>query len=137
MHGLNIPDCYAILLFTALDLTSIISHIHSWVLFLLWLHLLILSGAISPPISPVVFWALIDLGSSPFSVLAFCLFILLIGFSRKNTEVVCLWIHGYLFIVASYFSIVNSSILSLNSVECNRPSEGLPLSTTTFSHKIM
>ena len=33
---------------TALDFTSITSHIHSWVLFLLWLHLFILSGVISP-----------------------------------------------------------------------------------------
>ena len=36
---------------TALDFTSIISHIHSWVLFLLWLHLFIFSGVISPLIS--------------------------------------------------------------------------------------
>ena len=32
-------------------LTSITSHIHTWVLFLLWLHLFILSGVISPLIS--------------------------------------------------------------------------------------
>ena len=37
--------------FTALDFTSITSHIHSWVLILLWHHLFILSGAISPLIS--------------------------------------------------------------------------------------
>ena len=41
----------AILLFTASDLASITSHIHSWVLFLLWLHPVILSGVISPLIS--------------------------------------------------------------------------------------
>jgi len=35
----------------ALDFTSITSHIHNWVLFLLWLHLFILSGVISPLIS--------------------------------------------------------------------------------------
>ena len=34
-----------------IDLASITSHIHSWVLFLLWLHLFILSGIISPLIS--------------------------------------------------------------------------------------
>ena len=34
--------------FTASDLASITSHIHSWVLFLLWLHPFILSGVISP-----------------------------------------------------------------------------------------
>ena len=39
------------LLFTASDFTSISCHIHNWVLFLLWLHLFILSGVISPLIS--------------------------------------------------------------------------------------
>ena len=34
-----------------MDLTSITSHIHNWVLFLLWLHLFILSEVISPLIS--------------------------------------------------------------------------------------
>ena len=51
MHGPNIPGSYAILLFTASDFTSITGHIHSWVLFLLWLHRLILSGVISSLIS--------------------------------------------------------------------------------------
>ena len=37
--------------FTASDLASITSHIHNWVLFLLWLHPFILSGVISPLIS--------------------------------------------------------------------------------------
>ena len=36
---------------TVSDFTSIISHIQDWVLFLLWLHLFILSGVISPLIS--------------------------------------------------------------------------------------
>ena len=44
VHGHNIPDSYAVLLFTASDLASITS----WVLFLLWLHPFILSGVISP-----------------------------------------------------------------------------------------
>ena len=39
------------LFFTALDLSSITSHIHNWVLFLLWLHPYILSAVISPLIS--------------------------------------------------------------------------------------
>ena len=47
IHGPNIPGSYAVLLFTALDLTSITSHSHSWALFSLWLHLFILSGVIS------------------------------------------------------------------------------------------
>ena len=45
---------YAILLFTALDLTSITSHIHNWVLCLLWLHPFILSGVISPLFSSTI-----------------------------------------------------------------------------------
>ena len=42
IHGPNIPGSYAILLFIASDFTSITSHIHNWVLFLLWLRLFIL-----------------------------------------------------------------------------------------------
>ena len=34
--------------------------------------------------SPVAYWAHTDLGSSSFSVLSFCLFILLMGFSRQE-----------------------------------------------------
>src|SRR5574337_512761 len=49
--GPDIPGSYAILLCTALNLASITSHIHSWVLFFLWLHPFILSGVISPLIS--------------------------------------------------------------------------------------
>ena len=51
IHGSNIPSSYIILLFTASDFTSITSHIHKWVLFLLWFHLFILSGVISLLIS--------------------------------------------------------------------------------------
>ena len=51
IHGPDIPRSYAILLFTASDLASIPSHIRNWVLFLLWLHLFILSGVISSLIS--------------------------------------------------------------------------------------
>ena len=47
IHGPGISGSYAVLLFTASDFTSITSHIYSWVLFLLWLHLFILSGVIS------------------------------------------------------------------------------------------
>ena len=46
IHGPDILDSYAILLFTTSDLTSITNHIHNWVLFLLWLHLFILSGVV-------------------------------------------------------------------------------------------
>ena len=50
-HGPDIPGSYAVLLFTASTFTSITSHIHNCVLFLLWLHLFILSEVISPLIS--------------------------------------------------------------------------------------
>ena len=39
--------------------------------------------------SPVAYWAPTDLGSSSFSVLSFCLFMLFMDFPGKNTEVVC------------------------------------------------
>ena len=39
--------------------------------------------------SPVKYWAPTNLGSSSFSVLSFCLFILFMGFSGKNMPVVC------------------------------------------------
>ena len=71
--------------FTALDFTSITSHIDSWVLFLLLPHLFILSGVVSS----VAYWAPTALGSSSFHVISFCLFILLMGFSRQDIEVVC------------------------------------------------
>ena len=83
IHGPNIPGSYAILLFTASDFTSITSHIHSWVWFLLQLHLFILSGVISPLISSSILGTY-NLGSSSFSVLSFCLFILFVGFSRQE-----------------------------------------------------
>ena len=51
IHGPDIPGSYAILFFIASDLASVTSHIHNWVLFLLWLHPFILSGVISPLIS--------------------------------------------------------------------------------------
>ena len=51
IRGPDIPGSYAILLFTAADLASITRHIHSWVLFLLWLHPFIISGVICPLIS--------------------------------------------------------------------------------------
>ena len=50
-HEPNILGSYAILFFTAWDFTSITSHIHNWILFLLWFHLFIPSGVISPLIS--------------------------------------------------------------------------------------
>ena len=51
IHGPNIPGSYALLFFTASDFISIPSHIHNWVLFLLWFRLFILFGLIFPLIS--------------------------------------------------------------------------------------
>ena len=48
LHEPNIPGSYAMLLFIASDLAAITSHIHNWVLFLLWLHPFILSEVIFP-----------------------------------------------------------------------------------------
>ena len=48
IHQPNIPGSYAILFFIASDFTSISSHIHNWILFLLWLYLFILSRVIFP-----------------------------------------------------------------------------------------
>ena len=39
--------------------------------------------------SPVAYWALTDLGSSPFSILSSCFFMLFMGSQGKNMEVVC------------------------------------------------
>ena len=83
IHGPDIPGSYAILLFTALDLASITSHSLNPVLFLLWLHPFILPGVFLHW-CPVAYWAPTDLGSSSFSILSFCLFILFMGFSRQE-----------------------------------------------------
>ena len=83
IQGPSIPSSYAVLLFTALDFTSISSHIHNRVLFLLRLHLFILSGVISSLISSSILGTY-HLGSPSFSVLSFCLFILFMGLSRQE-----------------------------------------------------
>ena len=82
-HRLNIPGSSAILLFIASDFTSITSHIHNWVLFLLWLHLFILSGVISPLISSSILGTY-QPGEFIFQCPIFCLFILFMGFSRQE-----------------------------------------------------
>ena len=83
IHGPNIAGSYAILLFTASELASITSHIHTGYCFCfgsilsffleLFLHW-----------SLVAYWAPNDLGSSSFGILSFCLLVLLMGFSRQE-----------------------------------------------------
>ena len=68
--------------FASSDFTSIISHIHNWVLFLLWCCVFILSGIISPLISNIILGTYLP-GNSAFNVLSFCLFIRFIRFSRQ------------------------------------------------------
>ena len=59
------------------------SHIHSWVLFLLWLHpFILLELFLHWP--PVAYWAPAGLGSTSFSILSFGLFILFMKFSRQE-----------------------------------------------------
>ena len=84
IHGPNIPDSYEILFFIALDFTFTTIHIHTWVCcfhfdsaFSFLLGLFLCS-------SPVAYWGPTGLGSSSFSVLPFCLFILFMGFSRQD-----------------------------------------------------
>ena len=97
IHRPNIPGSYAILIFTASDFTSIISHIHSWALFPLWLRLSIPSGAICPLLSCSIMGHLLtfevhqchvflseDMCHQKFSVIPFCLFILFMAFSRQE-----------------------------------------------------
>ena len=89
IHGPNISGFYAILLFIALNLASITSHIHNWVLFFLWLHPFILSEVISPLISSSIFKHIPTQGV-PLSLsyhFAFSYYSWV--FQGKNTEVVC------------------------------------------------
>ena len=83
------PGSYAILLFTASDLASITSHIHRWVLFLLWLQPFILSGVISPLISSSIIGHLltwgVSLSVSYHLAFSYCSW----GSQGKNTEVFC------------------------------------------------
>ena len=76
IHGPNIPGSC-----TALD--TITSHIHNWELLSIWIHLSLFLELFLHS-SPVAFWVPIDLGSSSFSVISFCLFILFTAFSRQE-----------------------------------------------------
>ena len=89
IHGPNIPDSYAILFFTTLGFTFITSHIHNWVLFLLWLHFFPFSGAISPLFSSSILGTYLP-GEFIFpcpiwSAFSYCSW----DSQGKNTEVFC------------------------------------------------
>ena len=60
-------------------------HNHKCVFFLLWLRLFVPSGAIFCS-SLAAYWIPTDLGSSSFSVILLCLFILLHGFARQEYQ---------------------------------------------------
>ena len=88
IHGPNIPGSYAILFFTASDFTSVTSRIHNWVLFLLWLHLSILSGIIFPLFSRSIlgtYWPGDHLSVAYRFAFSYCSW----DSQGKNTKVVC------------------------------------------------
>ena len=79
----HIPGSCAIFFFATLDFTFTTRRFHNWAFFLLWLSLFVPSGAFSWLFSSSVlgtYW----LGSSSFSFISFCLFILFMGFSRQE-----------------------------------------------------
>ena len=81
----NIPGSFA-----ALEFTSITSHIHNCVLFLLWRQFFIFLELFLHW-SPVAYWAPTDLWSSSLSVLYFAFSYCSWGSRGKNTEVVYHW----------------------------------------------
>ena len=88
--GPSIPGFYTMFFFTASDFMSITSHIQNWALFLLWLHLFILSGVISPFFSSSTLGTyrpgeLVHLSVSYLFACSYCLWVS----QGKNTEVVC------------------------------------------------
>ena len=88
IHGPNITGSYAVFLFPASDFTSITSHIHSWVLFLLWLHLhsfwSYFSTDLQYHIGHLLTWG-VHLSVSCLFAFSHCSW----GSQGKNTEVVC------------------------------------------------
>ena len=71
------------IVFAALDFSFTTRHIHNWALFPLWLSIFIPSEAIFPLFSGSIL-ATYRFVSSSFSVIYFCLFILLMWFSRQE-----------------------------------------------------
>ena len=88
IHGPDIPGSYAILLFTASDLASITSHIHSWVVFALapslysfWRYF---STDLQQHLGHLPTWG-VPLSVAYHFAFSYCSW----GSQGKNTEVVC------------------------------------------------
>ena len=79
----QVPMQYCSLQLTASYFSSITSHIHNFVLFLLWLCLFILSGVIFPLISSSILGTYLP-GEFIFQCPTFFLFILFMGFSGQE-----------------------------------------------------
>ena len=90
IQGPNIPGSYAILFFTASDFTCTTRLIHNWVSFLLWLSLVILSGAFSPLFASSILNTCPPGGEAHLPVSYLFAFSYCSWVSQgKNTEVVC------------------------------------------------
>ena len=83
IHGPNIPGSCAILFFIASGFTFTTRLIHNGALFQIWLRLFIPSGAVSLLFSSSILDTYLP-GIFTVSVISFCLFILLMGFSRQE-----------------------------------------------------
>ena len=105
--------------FTALDFTSITSHIHKWPLFSLWLYLFILSGAIFLLFSSSILgtyqsWG-IDLSFSYLFAFSYYSW----GAQGKNSEVVC---HSLLQLAMLKFQRIKCFYLlkNIRCYKCNK-----------------
>ena len=93
IHGPAVPGSYAALFFKVLDFTSITGHIHNRCCFSFgsissfFLELFLHSSLIA-------YWTSTTLGSSSFSVISFCLFILFMGFTSFSQSLY--WLGTYI-----------------------------------------
>ena len=66
--------------------------------------------------SPVVYWAPTNLGSSPFSVLFFCLFMLFMGFSRQEYWSDLPFLSPMDHVLSELFTMTRTSWVALHSM---------------------
>ena len=114
---------YAILLLTALDLAFSTNHIHKWVLFLLWLHLCILSGVISPLLSSRIlgtYWP----GEFIFQCPIFLPFHCSCGSQGKNTGVGCHFLLQCIR-VKSESEVAQSCLTRSEPMDCSPPGSSI------------